>query len=224
MSELFLIRHGQASFGAADYDELSELGYRQARWLGEYFRERDLLPQRVLGGTLKRHRQTLDAIAEGLQARFQVETDAGWNECDFQALVAAYAEQYPEDGSYDPAQPKTYYRVMKKALLAWSEQRLHGALPESWAQFQARVTAALRNVQTQPQHRTVFAVSSSGAIAAALMQIMRFGADTHVDLYLQARNTGINHLFFNSDTVKVSGFNYVPHLDRPDRRAAVSFI
>ena len=72
--------------------------------------------------------------------------------------------------------------------------------------------------------RTVFAISSSGAIAAVLMQIMGFGATTHVDLYLQAKNTAITHCFFNADTLKVSGFNHTPHLDLPHRRDAVTFI
>ena len=40
MAELVLIRHGQASFGADDYDKLSDMGWRQSRWLGEYFAER----------------------------------------------------------------------------------------------------------------------------------------------------------------------------------------
>ena len=37
MAELYLVRHGQASFGAADYDRLSERGEQQSVWLGEYF-------------------------------------------------------------------------------------------------------------------------------------------------------------------------------------------
>ena len=31
MGVLLLVRHGQASLGAADYDQLSELGHRQAQ-------------------------------------------------------------------------------------------------------------------------------------------------------------------------------------------------
>ena len=42
MGTLYLVRHGQASFGAADYDNLSELGHRQAVRLGEYWRERGM--------------------------------------------------------------------------------------------------------------------------------------------------------------------------------------
>jgi broad specificity phosphatase PhoE len=38
MGTLYLVRHGQASFGADDYDQLSELGRRQSVRLGEYLR------------------------------------------------------------------------------------------------------------------------------------------------------------------------------------------
>ncbi|MCO8647501.1 histidine phosphatase family protein, partial [Burkholderia multivorans] len=36
MAELFLVRHGQASFGTDDYDRLSDVGVQQGVWLGEY--------------------------------------------------------------------------------------------------------------------------------------------------------------------------------------------
>ena len=65
MGTLYLVRHGQASFGAADYDNLSELGHRQAVRLGEYWRERGMRFDAVITGTLKRHRQTWEGIAEG---------------------------------------------------------------------------------------------------------------------------------------------------------------
>jgi broad specificity phosphatase PhoE len=38
MGTLYLVRHGQASFGADDYDQLSALGRRQSVRLGEYLR------------------------------------------------------------------------------------------------------------------------------------------------------------------------------------------
>ncbi|MDO8419608.1 MAG: histidine phosphatase family protein, partial [Rubrivivax sp.] len=65
MGTLYLVRHGQASFGAADYDQLSDLGARQCRALGRWFRERGVAFEGVLRGTLRRHEQSLAAIAEG---------------------------------------------------------------------------------------------------------------------------------------------------------------
>ena len=68
MAELFMVRHGQASFGTDDYDRLSALGERQGEWLGEYFAERGFVFDRVLAGSMRRQRSTAAAILRGLGA------------------------------------------------------------------------------------------------------------------------------------------------------------
>ena len=65
MGTLYLVRHGQASFGAADYDQLSELGQRQSVRLGEYLANKGVTLDAVLTGTLRRHQQTYAGIAQG---------------------------------------------------------------------------------------------------------------------------------------------------------------
>jgi broad specificity phosphatase PhoE len=62
MGTLYLVRHGQASFGSDDYDRLSELGARQCERLGEYFRAKGLRFDGVITGTLKRHVQSHEAL------------------------------------------------------------------------------------------------------------------------------------------------------------------
>ncbi|HAD08992.1 MAG TPA: histidine phosphatase, partial [Porticoccaceae bacterium] len=59
MSEIYFVRHGQASLGAKNYDKLSDLGWQQARWLGEHFRDQDLNFDRIVVGDMRRHRETL---------------------------------------------------------------------------------------------------------------------------------------------------------------------
>jgi len=88
MAELYLVRHAQAAFGTDDYDRLTELGHRQARWLGEYFAERGMGFDRVLTGTLRRHRETLQAIAETCPGTPAAEVDAGLDESRAETLVA----------------------------------------------------------------------------------------------------------------------------------------
>ena len=65
MSTLHLVRHGQASFGADDYDRLSELGWRQSRRLGEYWKGKGQQFDQIIMGTLRRHDETWRGIAEG---------------------------------------------------------------------------------------------------------------------------------------------------------------
>ena len=69
MGTLYLVRHGQASFGAADYDQLSELGTRQCRALGEWFAARGIGFEAVLRGTLCRHVQSLARLRPAAGAR-----------------------------------------------------------------------------------------------------------------------------------------------------------
>ena len=89
MAELFLVRHGQASFGTGNYDRLSALGERQGVWLGEYFAERGIAFDRVVTGSMRRHRQTADAIFRGLGSSAGYDEDPGLNEYDFRALYGA---------------------------------------------------------------------------------------------------------------------------------------
>jgi len=93
MANLFLVRHGQASFGAHDYDLLSETGQRQSRLLGEYLADRGVRPVRVMTGSLRRQRQTWEGMAEGLASR-GIDCPAamirpGLDEYDAERLLAA---------------------------------------------------------------------------------------------------------------------------------------
>lgn len=58
MGSIYLIRHGQASFGADDYDVLSPTGIRQAEILGRHLAELGISFDRCLAGDLRRQQHT----------------------------------------------------------------------------------------------------------------------------------------------------------------------
>src|SRR5689334_12964523 len=89
MGSLYLVRHGQASFGAADYDQLSAKGHEQCRHLGAYWRERGQRFDAVFTGTLKRHAQSLAGIVEGYAEDLPAVALPGLNEYDSEAVVRA---------------------------------------------------------------------------------------------------------------------------------------
>jgi broad specificity phosphatase PhoE len=66
MSELYLVRHAQASFGAANYDQLSDLGHQQSRWLGEHLGKRGASFDTLVVGDMVRHHETMDGICAGM--------------------------------------------------------------------------------------------------------------------------------------------------------------
>jgi broad specificity phosphatase PhoE len=225
MSELFLVRHAQASFGTGDYDRLSELGHRQAQWLGEYFRYRKLEFDRVICGSMVRHRQTAENIFRGMgREPSESITDPAWNEFDFEAIVSAFLEQFPEERPSQDASSRAFSRILRNALQAWAEDRLEGPLPERWQQFEARVGRALSSMTSQQDERgRILLVSSGGAISMALRQVLEAPASAMVHMNLQLRNSSISHLFFKGQNLHFSAFNHVPHLDHPDRAEAVTY-
>ena len=87
MATLYLIRHGQASFGQHNYDQLSPLGWKQGRILGRWLADR-VRPGLVVGGGLRRHRETVEAIATGYgQALPDMQVLAGLDEFDHLEVV-----------------------------------------------------------------------------------------------------------------------------------------
>ena len=59
MNDLYLIRHGQASFGKENYDNLSALGIRQSQVLAHHLVRIGKAPQEIYTGCLERHFETL---------------------------------------------------------------------------------------------------------------------------------------------------------------------
>ena len=93
MSELHLVRHAQASFGSANYDQLSDLGHQQSRLLGDYFQRRNMTFDRLIVGDMHRHHQTMDGICDGLGIESSDRLVLpGLNEYNFVELTEAYGK------------------------------------------------------------------------------------------------------------------------------------
>ena len=217
MAELYLVRHGQASFDAANYDQLSERGVQQSAWLGEYFAQRNIVFDRVICGTLRRHEQTVEAILRGMgRPDAQCEQHAGLNEYDFQGLFAALGDNHPELTRMATGSMRDHYRALKQVLQLWSEDKIRGPVPETWAQFQQRVADARAALQRGGGQR-VLAVSSGGPIAVTAQQVLAAPAASAIALNLQVRNCSISQYFFNADAFQLATFNGIPHLDHSER-------
>lgn len=224
MAELFLVRHGQASFGSDNYDRLSPLGQQQSRWLGEYWRARGYQFDAILAGGLVRHQQTAAAIAEGLGPESPaLQTLHELDEFDFHALLGLYWEQFPQQKPIAGASANAFYKQLKQAMQLWCDGQLSGTLPETWEQFEQRLRSVLARLQSDFYGQKVLAVSSGGAIAMALRHILRAPAATAIELNLQIKNTAVAHCFFNPRAIRLTTFNHVPHLDLPTRSTSVTY-
>ncbi len=224
MSEVYFVRHGQASFGSSNYDQLSDKGHRQARLLGEYFRERDIHFDHILTGDMVRHRETAEGICAGLDLKspsFEVFTQL--NEFDFHAILAAYTAQFPEEKLPEKPAVSDFFKRLRKGIILWSQSGLEGDLPETWAAFEQRVRFMKEDLMARCAGKRVLAISSGGAIAMLVRQLLDAPCETMVELNLQTRNTGLIHCVFNQRSMRLSSFNSVPHLDHPQHQSLITY-
>lgn len=215
MAELLVVRHGQASFGAANYDDLSDLGRQQSRALGETLRALDWIPDRVITGSLQRQKQTLAEI--GFDAA-PLE-HPGWNEYDFHDLLhSRYGGTAPSEVITDR---KTHFRALRETLAEWQLGGIPAAR-ESWQQFCSRVEQARCHAVEQGGDR-VLVVSSGGAIARLVASCLRLPNDQMIALNLQIKNTSTSRFLFSKEKFFLHEFNSVPHFHNQDRAALMTY-
>jgi broad specificity phosphatase PhoE len=233
MPELWLVRHGQASFGKANYDELSALGAQQCRWLGEHLHDLAIGIDHVVTGTLQRHAQSAEALFEGLAAAPPLTRHEGFNEYDFIGLHNAWLTQHPQARSSSagagtvatqsgPDRQREFYRVLKQALDAWVRDEIELPDGQRWHQFAAAVTDAVCSVQASKARRTLV-ITSGGVIATAVGQSLALDPSRVFDLNLQMRNSSVTQFFCNERALRLATFNSVAHLERDDRIHAITY-
>lgn len=222
MAELYLVRHGQASFGADNYDQLSLLGQQQGQILGEYFAEREIAFDHVLVGAMNRHRQTAEAIFQGSAEVDRLKEHQGLNEYDFVALIDGLGSEHRELQLLAKKSKKDFYKALRQVLLLWMEDRIEGTIPETWAQYQQRVADARNHIQGLKGQR-ILAVTSGGVMAAIAQQTLDAPRETAISLNLQINNCSFCRYFFNADSFHLATFNSIPYFDRPDRLNLITY-
>ena len=224
MGTLYLVRHGQASFGAADYDQLSALGQRQCQRLGEHWRARGLRFDAVLIGTLRRHRQSFDAIAQGLGAESAPEAQVvpALDEYDPAAIVRAVHDG-PLAPPKSPDDVRRHFRLLREGLLAWMEGRTRPEGLPTHAEFMAGIVAALDRVREQHLGQRVLVVSSGGPISHAVGHVLGTPPPAVVELNLRIRNSAVSEFAFSERKHSLVTFNTLPHLEAPGHEEWVTY-
>lgn len=215
MTELLLIRHGQASFGAENYDQLSDLGRQQSRVLGKKLRDIGWYPDRVITGSLQRQKQTYEEMGFPTFA----EEDPGWNEYDFHDLLhSRFGGQAPTEVIQDR---KTHFRALKETLSLWQKGGITNA-GESWQVFCNRVEAARKQAIRDGAER-VLVVSSGGVIARLTAHALGVPDAQMITLNLQIRNSAVTRFIASQDRFFLNEFNSVPHFSNAETMPLISY-
>jgi broad specificity phosphatase PhoE len=227
VAEVVVVRHGQAAFGTDDYDRLTDLGWEQSRLLGEHFVAADQCFDAVYTGTLRRHRETLEGIREGSSetsiATPEVIELPGLNEYDSAILLERYIALSSDmlDGEpIDLSHSRTFYRLLRSALLAWSRNELSD-VTESWDNFEQRVRDTL--VTLSAEKGRVLVVTSGGPVSAMLREVLNLDVETMVNTNLQTKNTGVTRYFTRGLNFSLNMFNAAPHLESAAHRRLITY-
>jgi broad specificity phosphatase PhoE len=208
---LYLVRHGQASFGADNYDQLSPLGMRQCQRLGEYFKSRGRRFDAVITGTLARQVQSQQAIATALGGAPEPLRLPGLDEYDSAAVIAAIHPQ-PLARPSTPELYRHHFRLLRDGLSAWMAGRTQPQGMPGYAEFAAGVAAALAHVRTLGGGE-VLMVSSGGPISTAVGQVLGVAPDITIELNMRIRNSAVTEFHFNPKRLVLQTYNMLPHLD-----------
>lgn len=221
MGNLNLVRHGQASLGASDYDQLSPRGRTQSELLGRWLATIGSRPGRVICGALKRHRQTAEACLGAWRPNDQklapVENSV-FDEFDHQEVLIRAQPQFAEPGRLEhfiaeqPDGRRAFQAMFAESMARWIGGRHDEDYSESWNAFRARCFAGLLAVAEETQAGDVWIFTSGGPIAAIIQQVLRIPDDQTLDINWSVKNSSVSEFSFLGGRPRLTQFNSVAHL------------
>lgn len=221
MAEIYLIRHGQASFGTDDYDRLSATGHRQAEVVGEYFNRRGVTFDALYAGTLRRQNETAEGLrkvylANGVDVPNVIQ-ERGFNEVENDLQIRALAPLLAEsdaDVRENWAKAFTDSKAMQKMIrsvfqywVSLGDESGH-ALLESWSDYAGRVKKAIRRVMTEQGGGSTTAVfSSGGTIATVAASVLGLPPSGVYPMFEQLVNCSVTRLIYSGNKITLAYFN-----------------
>ena len=220
MADLLIIRHGQASFGAANYDQLSTLGQRQADLTGEFLSQSGVHFSAAFSGDLSRQRETGERILAQLEDAPSLVIDPRLNEVQTDEQMAVMTpllcEQDPRfatliaDMNKDS---KSFQKIIETVFNYWVSPNCQVAGIQSWQDYSAGVVSAFEAARASAESGSTSAIFTSGGTIATLVgHVLGLSADRVYEFYEPVFNCSITRLIFNSRKCSLSTFNDVSHL------------
>lgn len=209
MSQVLLVRHGQASWGADDYDVLSDLGEEQARVVGAALADRGIRPRLLLHGRMKRQRETARLLGEAAGWAEWVEDDS-WDEMNHEEVL----QRQPHTFQGDAPTPREFQAWFEAATDRWTAGRHDHEYDESFTEFGDRVLDALDAIVTQlDPGGTAVVVTSGGPIARIAAELLGGGADLHRRVAPVVVNSSVTKIVVGQRGATLVSFNEHSHLE-----------
>ena len=223
MSEIYMIRHGQASFGQDNYDRLSALGIHQARILGDHFKDTGLQIDAAYCGTLQRQRSTAEEVLSlcGKNSQPLIIIDK-LNEYDSAAIVSS---QVPDMLNNNPdlqgdlekmyTSRESFKKIFEEAMFRWVSGQYDKPGVETWKGFVFGVLGAIKGIMKDHNRGSrILVFTSGGPVCAALKWVLGLSDEGAIQLNWQIVNASYSRFMYNEQKITLAGFNSIAHLER----------
>lgn len=215
MAAIYLIRHGQASFHKDDYDQLSDLGFQQAKRLGNIINQKFDSVSLVLSGSMRRHQQTANTTLNEI-AHLDIntiETQPLWNEFDHENVMKAYNPEWPTTAIFrqhinrQENPEKTFLNLFHQAISRWIASE-HNDYLESWPQFKQRIDSGLSKlVENLPDKGTALVFTSGGPIAYLSQRLLGIPETNLLNTNKSLVNCGVTKIIVSGGRLILSSLN-----------------
>ncbi len=226
MIVVHLVRHAQASFGAEDYDRLSELGLEQARVLGEALRARLPAVDVAVTGSHRRHGETAEACLAVMGLSPPRRVLPGLDEIGQAELLVRLDPRYADRAAVgadllarggDPR--RAFQAIYAAAFDRWTGGAHDGEYALSWPDFKRRCAEALAEVlRPLPSSATALVFTSGGPISALCAGLLGVPDAGTARLVWSLVNAGVTKLLHGPDGTRLSTFNEHAHFEGARRR------
>lgn len=229
MGTVYLIRHGQASYGEADYDRLSARGEEQARAVGRWLASQSPVIDALYAGPLRRQVQTAafareasEALGVTLPVATEIAELAEYPAFEMlQHLVPRLVAEDPKFAALTSAPtPRLLDQAFHTILDRWANDHWYVEGVERVGDFVARVRRAMtRVVESASSGARIACVTSAGPIGVAMGLTFGIPEARMVRTSIVIRNASVTELRFRSqqaswspDQVSLVTFNVTSHL------------
>jgi broad specificity phosphatase PhoE len=227
MGEILLVRHAQASFGAADYDQLSPIGAVQSGLLRDWFVASGRRFTAIVTGGMKRHLQTAAPSLEAGLGPGGIER--GFDEFDHRGMLARLRPELAEPGALPAllaaaAEPRRVYQDLFAAAFArWCGGEHDDEYRESWGEFRRRSLGAIQRLIAAGPSQRVLVVTSGGPIAAIAQAALGVPDERVADLFFALANGAATRLLYRGDRFTIGYFNNYHYLEQSGDPSLVTY-
>lgn len=220
MANLLIVRHGQASFGAENYDQLSPLGQRQADLTGEFLRKMDTRFSAAYSGDLSRQRETGQRVLNQLEQAPELIIDPRFNEVQtdeqievMMPLLIQRDARFADLVAAMDTDTKSFQKIIETVFNYWVSPECDVSGIQSWKDYHGGVVSAFENAMASAASGTDTAIfTSGGTIATIVGHVLKLTSDRVYEFYEPVFNCSITRIIFNSRKCSLSTFNDVGHL------------